>query len=175
MSNFPIAPEQFRITAQKAVRGYVKKQYPKYFSSEDIEDMVSEVTLKMWRAKESFDAEKGNVSQWVWAIAKNVVKSSARAKHNRTDISIAFENGDIQDNCPYSGYRGYEFGADRDILFDETQMGLIDKLKSERDRLFLGWKIEGLDPKEMAERAGISVHAVYMVLFHLKQKLQSAA
>ena len=97
------------------------------------------------------------------------------AKHNRADISLAFEEGDIQDNCPYSTYRGYEFGADKDILFEETQESLFDKLKSERDKLFLCWKIEGLDSKEMAERAGISVDAVYMVMFHLKQRLQSAA
>ena len=175
MNNFPIEPENFRIIAQKAVSGFVNKQYSKYFSSEDIEDMVSEMTLRMWRAKESFDAEKGSVFQWVWTIAKNVVKSSALAKHNRADISIAFEDGDVRDDCPYSGYRGYEFGADREILFEETQMGLIDKLKSERDRLFFCWKMEGLESKEIAERAGISVDAVYMIMFHLKQKLQSAA
>ena len=153
----------------------MKKQYSKYFTNEDIEDMVSDVTLRMWRAKDSFDAEKGDVFQWVWTIAKNVVRTSALAKHNRTDISLAFEEGEIQDNCPYSTYRGYEFGADNDIIFEETQESLFDKLKSERDKLFLCWKIEGLDSKEMAERAGISVDAVYMVMFHLKQRLQSAA
>ena len=175
MSNFSIAPEKFRNLALQAVYGFVKKKFRGYFSPEDIEDMVSEVTLRMWRAKDTFDADKGTEFQWVWTIAKNVVKSSALAKSNRADISLAFEEGDVQDDCPYSGYRGYEFGADKDILFEETQMGLLDKLKSERDKLFLCWKIEGLDSKEMAERAGISVDAVYMVMFHLKQKLQSAA
>ena len=175
MNNFPIAPKMYRNIAQKAVFGYVRKQYPKYFSHEDMEDMVSEVTLRMWRAKDSFDAEKGDVFQWVWSIAKNVVRTQALAKHNRTDISLSFEDGDIQDNCPYSTYRGDEFGADKDILFDEMQECLFDKLKSDRDKLFLCWKMEGLDSKEMAERAGISVEAVYMVMFHLKQKLKDAA
>ena len=175
MNSFPIASEKFRNVASKAVSSYVKKQYSKYFTNEDIEDMVLDVTLRMWRAKDSFDAEKGDIFQWVWTIAKNVVRTSALAKHNRADISLAFEEGDIQDNCPYSTYRGYEFGADKDILFEETQESLFDKLKSERDKLFLCWKIEGLDSKEMAERAGISVEAVYMVMFHLKQRLQSAA
>ena len=175
MNSFPIASEKFRNVASKAVSSYVKIQYSKYFTNEDIEDMVSDVTLRMWRAKDSFDAEKGDIFQWVWAIAKNVVRTSALAKHNRADISLAFEEGDIQDNCPYSTYRGYEFGADKDILFEETQESLFDKLKSGRDKLFLCWKIEGLDSKEMAERAGISVEAVHMVMFHLKQRLQSAA
>ena len=118
MNSFPIASEKFRNVASKAVSSYVKKQYSKYFTNEDIEDMVSDVTLRMWRAKDSFDAEKGDIFQWVWAIAKNVVRTSALAKHNRADISLAFEEGDIQDNCPYSTYRGYEFGADKDILFE---------------------------------------------------------
>jgi len=175
MKGFPIAPEEYRSVASKAVSNYVKKQYSKYFTNEDIEDMVSDVTLRMWRAKDSFDTEKGDVFQWVWTIAKNVVRTAALAKHNRTDISLAFEEGDIQDNCPYSKYRGYDFGADNEIIFEETQKSLFDKLKSERDKMFLSWKIEGLDSKEMAERAGISVDAVYMVMFHLKQRLQSAA
>ena len=76
MKRFPIAPEQYRNVASKAVSSYVKKQYSKYFTNEDIEDMVSDVTLRMWRAKDSFDAEKGDVFQWVWSIAKNVVWQS---------------------------------------------------------------------------------------------------
>lgn len=172
MNSFPIAPEKIRNVAQKAVYSYVKKQYSKYFSNEDIEDMVSDVTSRMWYAKDSFDSEKGEVYPWAWTIAKNVVKTSALAKHNRADISLAFEEGEIQDNCPYSTYRGYEYGADNDIIFEETREHLFDKLKSERDRLFLCWKIEGLDSKEMAERAGIPVETVYMVMFHLKKRLQ---
>ena len=59
MNSFPIAPEKYRNVASKAVSSYVKKQYSKYFTNEDIEDMVSDVTLRMWRAKDSFDTEKG--------------------------------------------------------------------------------------------------------------------
>lgn len=137
MNSFPIAPEKFRNIAQKAVSSYVKKQYSKYFTVEDIEDMVSDVTLRMWRAKDSFDAEKGDVRQWVWAFARNVVRTCALAKHNRTDISLAFEDGVFQDNCPYSTYRGHEFGADKGIIFKEAQESLFGRLKSERDKRFL--------------------------------------
>ena len=173
--NFPIAPEKFRNAAYKAVAGYVRKQYSKYFTVEDIEDMVSEVTMRMWRAKDSFDSEISDVSHWVWTIAKNVVKSTALAKHNRTEISNGFEDGEIQDNCPYSMYRGYDFGADKDLLYEEAQQCLFDKLQSDRDKMFLCWKLDGLDSKEMAERAGISVDAVYMIMFHLRQRLLPAS
>ena len=175
MNNFPITPDKFRNIAQKAVSAYVRKQYSKFFSEQDIEDMVSDVILRMWRGKDSYDTEKGDLFQWVWTIAKNVVRTCALSKHNREEISFSFENGEIQDDCPYSTYRGYEFGADREILFEEAQECLFDKLNSERDKLFLCWKLQDLDPKEMAERAGISVDAVYMVMFHLKQRLLRAA
>ncbi len=46
MNSFPIAPEKFKNVASKAVSSYVKKQYSKYFTNEDIEDMVSDVTLR---------------------------------------------------------------------------------------------------------------------------------
>lgn len=174
-NRIPIHPSQFRKHAAKAVLCYVKKQYSKFFSIEETEDMISDVVLRMWRARDSYDAEKGALSTWVGMIAKNVVRSAAEAKANRSPIAGEFEDGNIQDNCTYSLYRSGDFAADKELLFEEMQNRLFLKLKSERDQRFLVWKIEGLDAPEMADREGITVEAVYMVLFHLKQRLLQAA
>ena len=174
-NRIPINPTQFRNQATKAVLGYIRKQYSKFFSEEEMEEMISEVVLRMWRARDSYDSGKGTLSTWVGIIAKNVVRSAAEAKANRSSISGEFEDGEIQDNCTYSLYRSQDFAADRELLFEEMQERLFSKLKSDRYQRFLAWKIEGLDASEMAEREGITVEAVYMVLFHLKQRLLQAA
>ena len=59
MTTFPIAPNEFIIYAQNAVYAFVGKQFPKFFSKQEIEDMVGEVVMRMWRAQGSFDPEKG--------------------------------------------------------------------------------------------------------------------
>lgn len=174
-TTFPIKPCEFRAQAAKAVLGFVNKKFPKYFSVEEKEDIISDVVLRMWRAQDRFDESKGSISTWVGTIAKNVVRSAAAAKCCRADISNEFEDGEILDNCEYSNFRGNEFAADRDIMFEEFQEGIFGSLKSERDQRFLAWQIDGLDAKEMAEREGISIGNVYVVLHHMRQRLRNVA
>lgn len=172
---FPIKPCEFRSQAAKAVLGFVNKKFPKYFSEEEKEDIISDVVFRMWRSMDLYDSSKGSLSTWIGTIAMNMVKSAAMAKKCRMGISGEFKDGEILDNSSYSTFRGNEFAADRDILFEEFQEGLFDSLKSERDQRFLAWQIDGLDAKEMAEREGISVGNVYVVLHHMRQRLRSAA
>ena len=101
--------------------------------------------------------------------------SAAEAKWHRIDISAEFEGGEILDNCPYSTYRGYEFAPDRELLLGELKAELLSSLRSERDRRFLTWKFEDLDADEMARREGISLKNVYMVLFHMRERLRRVA
>ena len=172
---FPLTPNQFRNFATKAVLGYIKNQFSHFFVKEEIEDIISEVVLRMWRGKEAFNAEKGSLATWVGTIAMNTVRTAAMAKGNRSVISDRFENGEIPDNCRYGTYRGDEFNADREMMYDEFLEGFFSKLKSERDKRFLVWQIEGLDAEEIAEREGITVNNVYMVIFHLRKRLLKAS
>ena len=176
VEQFPIKPSQFRQLAAKAVLGYVNKQFSKYFTEEDKEDIISEVVLRMWRAKDSFDSSKGNLATWVGTIARNAVKSMAAAKSSRKDISWLIEDNeeecDFYDEC---GYRCYEFATDRDLLLEEHKKCLFDSLRSERDRRFLKWQMEGLDAEEMARKEGISKSNVHMILFHMRHRLKLAS
>lgn len=172
--NFPIKPNQFRAFASKAVLPYVNSKFPKFFSEEEKEDIISDVTLRMWRARDSYDSNKGALSTWVGKIAKNAVFTAAEAKWRRSDISAVIEEAD-SDDCTYiNNLKGDDY-ADKDILFEELQEGLFSKLRGERDQRFLAWQIDGLDAKEMAKREGISVSNVYMVLFHMRKRLRGAA
>ena len=172
---FPLHPSQFKDYASKAVRGYVRKQFPKFFTEQDTEDIVSEVMLRMWRGHRSFDPEKGALSTWVGTIARNAVRSAAEAKWHRLDISGRFEDGEILDNCPYSTYRAEEFATDGELLRNEREAELFSKLCSERDRRFLAWKIQDLDANEMAEREGTSAANANLIIFHMRQKLRRSA
>ena len=174
-SLIPIQPAQFMAYASKAVNAFIQKQYSTFFTIEDMEDIVAEVVARMWRARNSFNPAKGTFSTWVGTIARNAVKSAAESKWHRAEISVEFEDGDFLDNCTYSTFRSEEYAADGDLILEETQAELYARLKSERDRRFLAWQIEGLDAKEMASREGITVENVHMVLFHMRERLRKAA
>ena len=169
MSNFPINAEQFRSVAKKAVVGYVKVQFPKFFSSDDVEDMTSEVVCRMWRSRDTFNPEKGELSTWVRTIAVNVVKTFAKAKSNRANISYSYDTEDYQDmsHSPME--------ADAEVLGEEAQWGMLNHLSSERDQMMFNWKLEGYSSEEIAKRAGVTLNTVYLVFHHLKKKTSRAA
>ena len=169
MSTFPINAEQFFGVAKKAVVGYVKVQYPKFFSSEDVEDIISEVVERMWKSRESYNPEKGELSTWVRAIAVNAVRSHAKAKSNRTNISFSYDADDYQDTSHSS------LEADAELIWEEAQWKMLDKLPSERDQMMFNWKLEGYSSEEIAKRAGVTLNTVYLVFHHLKKRTSRAA
>ena len=113
-------------------------------------------------------------SPWIPAADPPVI-STAISKHNREAVSGSFEDGEFEDDNSYSTFRGFEFGADRELLSEEAHAGLLGKLRSNRDRQLLQWKLEGFEPQEIAQMAGMSVQAVYMAFFHLRKRLSAAA
>ena len=174
-NSLPIRDRQFRSVASRALLHYVNKRFPRFFSEEEKEDMTSEVVLRMWRARGSYDGEKGALSTWVGTIARNVVLTAARAKSNRMDISGELEDGVYPDDQPWCRYRADEQAPDGNILMEQLEEGLFARLGSERDRRFLRWQVDGLTTKEMAEREGIPVDTVHMVLFRMRRRLLGAA
>ncbi len=174
-NGLPISPEQFRQYASKAVHGFVDKQFPKYFYQYEMEDMVSDVVLKIWRARESYDPAKGAYSTWVGTIARNVVRSEARAKSCRENISCKFDRDIVLDESEYGLYRSGEMSADGEFIAEEMHRAFYSRLVSERDRRFLAWQIEGLDAGEMAKREGITVNNVHIILCRMKRRLRSVA
>ena len=175
VERLPIRPEQFRQYASAVVRAFVNKQFPKYFSVEETDDIVSDVVLRMWRARDSYDPAKGAFSTWVGTITRNVVKSAARAKCCREDISCKLSEDIVIDDSVYGLFRSGEMSTDGELIAEETYMTLISVLDSKRDRRFLDWLIEGLNASEMAEREGISVKNVHLVLCRMKRRLPQAA
>ena len=175
VERLPIRPEQFREYASAVVRAFVNKQFPKYFSVEETDDIVSDVVLRMWRARDSYDPAKGAFSTWVGTITRNVVKSVAMAKCCREEISCKLGEDIVLDESVYGLYRSNEMSADGELIAEETHRTLVSGLCSERDKRFLEWQIEGLDASVMARNEGISEKNVHLILFRMKQRLPPVA
>lgn len=154
-------------TAAKAVRGYVSRKFAGFFTDADIEDLVAEVVSRMWAGRESYDSTKGDEFPWIWTIAKNVVNDTARSKHNRECIGGDWnEDVDKKAEAMFSDER-----ADGALLWDETVEDLLGRLRLERDRRILLYLAQDLDYEDIAKREGLSLKAVYMAVFHVRQRL----
>ena len=161
--------------ANKVVRGFINKSFPRFFSEEDICDLVQDTLVRMWERRDSYDPERGTTFAWAWTIAKNKVLDAATAKARRKGVFTTFDDGEIPTDCtPYMSDEG-DNAADRELLYNDFVDTLYDSLKSDRDRVLFVSMMDEEEPKETAKRLGIPVSAVYMARHHLRERLKNVA
>ena len=166
-----IQDKDYLTTAAKAVRSYVSRKFSGFFSSADIEDLTSEVAMRMWAGRASFDPSKGQEFTWVWTIARNVVNDAATAKRNRENIGGCW-NDDVEKAAKRMVG---DDRADAELLREEFVEELYDRLRQARDRRLLLYLADELEYEEIARREGLTLRATYMAVYHLRQRLDNAA
>ena len=168
MDKLTFDPAQIWPMATKAVANYVGKHFASFFTSQDIEDIVSVVATRMWEHRNSYNPAKGTLFSLIWVISHNAVLDAVAEKDRRRGISGDIERGSGQVlTLPAPGH------VDDDLVEEDVLNGFLAKLKSERDERILFYLLEGLDNREIAKREGISESAAAMAVFHLRQRLRN--
>ena len=134
--------------------------------SEKIADeLAQEVMIKVWRKAEMFDPLRGNVSAWIFTIARNIRTDAIRAKLRPT-----FDPTDpIFDTVELSG--------DQKIINAEQAKTIIEEIENlppEQSELIRLSFYEGLAHPEIAQRIGIPLGTVKSRIRLAFVKLRSA-
>jgi len=56
---------------------FTRNVFAGFFSEDDIDDLISEVVLRIWAKRERYDENRGTVNAWVNGIARNIVLDAA--------------------------------------------------------------------------------------------------
>lgn len=118
----------------------------------DIEDLTSDVFVKVYEKLEKFDGEKASVSTWVYTITRNTVIDFYRTNKTCEELPETLVSDD---------------GVDENVIREESLSELCDALESldERSRdLIIFHYYKGLTLKEIAEKMSISYS--YTKLLH---------
>lgn len=118
----------------------------------DIEDLTSDVFVKVYEKLEKFDGEKASVSTWVYTITRNTVIDFYRTNKPCEELPETLVSDD---------------GVDENFIKEESLSELCDALESldERSRdLIIFHYYKGLTLKEIAEKMSISYS--YAKLLH---------
>ena len=118
----------------------------------DIEDLTSDVFVKVYEKLEKFDGEKASVSTWVYTITRNTVIDFYRTNKTCEELPETLVSDD---------------GVDENVIKEESLSELCDALESldERSRdLIIFHYYKGLTLKEIAEKMSISYS--YAKLLH---------
>lgn len=172
-NTFPADYAQFRDLAAKAVHSILKtKGFCTFFRNDECEDIISDVVLRMLTSSDTYNPAKGTPEQWVWAIARNQVYTTARKKKRWNE---AFDRlPENEDFIPGAAHVD-EGGTDHQLLAKEYREDCFAQLRSEQDRELLELKIEGYEPEEIAEKMGLTPSQLYVRTFRLRKRLPGAA
>ena len=148
----------------KGGRGLVK---------EDLEDLRQDAFRKAVVSKGSYDPEKCHdcPKAYGYSIAvhceNDAFRKAVRRASTFTPYEVQDEDGENHIPILFSGYRGDEFKADRDLDTEEAMSYINGKIAS------LG-KIQGIKPQKIAKILGCTPNAVSSRLCRAKQALAEA-
>lgn len=143
--------------------------YYKTFDKEVSEDIVSQVFIKAYERIGSFDAKKGNFSQWIYSIARNAVIDHFRVAKRTVPIEDIFDLGEDERT---------EAKIDARDLLKKVE-SYLSKL-SPRQREIVTLRVwEEMPYRDIAEIVGGSEDSVKMMfsrtIRELREKLGPAA
>jgi RNA polymerase sigma factor (sigma-70 family) len=163
----PFNPADCWPLATKVVASFVRKNYRGMFTAQDVDDIAADVVTRMWKARATFNPEKGALHAWVWRIAQRAVLDAVNARAKRLGISEDIEKVGGTYPLPIPDY-----SVDNSLVCDDKVEYYLRELKSERERRFLLYLADGLCAKEIAERESLTPNQVHMAVFHLRQHLK---
>ncbi len=81
-------PDQNRLYSafRPRISAYIHARIP---NRADAEDLVSDVLVKLWQGRASYQENKGSLSTWIYAITRNVVTDYFRT--HRSPVSLTEE------------------------------------------------------------------------------------
>jgi RNA polymerase sigma-70 factor (ECF subfamily) len=137
--------------------------------SSDVEDVVQEVFLNVYRSLPSFRGES-KFSTWLYRLATNVTRMHLRRGRSRPRFADVEPPEAPRDDVPSDA-------PDEQIDRKERVQALyrlLDKLSEKKREVLVLHDLEGMAAKDIAEVAGIPVLTVRTRLFYARKELYAA-
>lgn len=124
------------------------------------EDCVQETFVRAWRARDSFDADRGSVRTWLFAIERRVVLDVHRAR-TRTPSVVPLEQ--VPDPV----------ASVADPLEHLGMAEGLARLSDDHRAAVVAVHLEGLSYREVSERTGVPVATLRTRVFHALRALRT--
>lgn len=127
------------------------------------EDCVQETFLRAWRARSKFDAERGGLRTWLFAIERNVIVDLQRSRARMPAIATHT----IADDAAVSG--------DSTAATDDRLriIGALAVLTAEHRQVILAVHVAGSTYAELSETTGVPVRTLRTRAFYALRALRT--
>lgn len=124
------------------------------------EELVQEVTLRVWRRATGFDPERGAAASWIFGIARNVAADIARAR-GRAPLPVG-DPGEVTE--PW----------DEDAIWTGWQVATaVRTLPPEQQEVLRLAYTEGMTQSEVARRLGLPLGTVKTRIYSGLRRLRT--
>lgn len=142
---------------------------------DDAQDIAAKVFVKVNRLLPTYDANKAQLSTWIFKITNSAIIDFTRNKSYQKYENVSqFTDEDDKENFQFSA--SHAANADENILADEKRKVIINAfktLKPKQRRISNLFFIHGYQIDEIAERLNIPVGTVKVTIMRCREKLQS--
>lgn len=170
-----ISEKDYWPMAERAVLAYTRNVLAGLFSKDDIQDLVSEVVLRMWANRDRYDESRGTVAAWVYTIARNVVLDASKREKRRRALFSSVPLGEGLDND--GEVVGFDPAAsdetDAQAIARDTERVLRGSVSGGRDSRLLGGLILGCDSSTLAAAEGVDTPVIHTAVCRLRGRLRS--
>jgi len=141
--------------------------YARYRCGDDAiaDDLVAQVFERVFSHLADYDAQRGPLEAWLFAIARNVINNHLRAENLREHLPL--------EQCEQQADAAAL--PEEALIQGETQAEILEALTflSERERDLVGLKFTaGLTNRRIAEITGLSENNVGVILYRAIQRLR---
>ncbi|MDD7986024.1 sigma-70 family RNA polymerase sigma factor [Lentisphaera marina] len=143
-------------------------------SRDDMDDLVQDVLVKLWKGLKTYDKSKSKFRTWISLITKNTVISFFRKKSVRPDL-VGVESAELENN-----FTTYSESELEEIFENEWRAYLCTIAYENIQKLFTGNALEvfklsqeGMSSGEIAEKLGLTKESVYVLSSRVKSKFTS--
>ncbi|PRZ15667.1 sigma-70 family RNA polymerase sigma factor [Nesterenkonia sandarakina] len=130
----------------------------------EAEDCVQEVFIRAWRSRERYSSSRGSVRTWLFAIERNIIIDSLRARARRPVPSDAQKIESASEPMT------------EDLLIAErlTVYAALATLTLEHREVIAAVKLDGLGYQELAAQTGVPVATLRTRMYYGMKALRSA-
>lgn len=130
------------------------------------EDLAQETLLTVWRRAALYSAEKGNVTTWIFTIARNLRIDRLRREVVWQELPEELEQQASTEPGPEDAYAGRQL--------DTAVRGALDALPEDQRQVVVLAYIDGLSHSEIAARLGVPIGTVKSRMRIAYQKVRDA-
>jgi len=142
----------------KSIRGYIRQRVR---DRERADELAQDTFLKAFRAWDQYDPNRGQLSTWLWTIARNTVIDYAR------DREVEVEDFDVDELCPAWEEPEIRLKGERAEL--SRRIASLTELQREIVELLMA---ENLSYRQIAERKKLSLSAVKGLIHRARAALK---